>query len=98
MVLTHFWSCLSWIPWWVMIYMSLEGVILSFVRENWQNLPFLGRTRNSVPVPKREVPVPMGQRQSGTSTDQSGIGTHSLEKGWYRYRSKWYQYQCIQQP
>ena len=33
--------------------MSLEGVILSFVGEKLQNLPFLGKTRNSVPVPKK---------------------------------------------
>ena len=33
------------------MYMSLEGVILSFVGEKWQNLSFMGRTRNSVPVP-----------------------------------------------
>ena len=32
--------------------MSLEGEILSFVGEKWQNLPFLGITRNSVHVPK----------------------------------------------
>ena len=55
--------------------MSLEGVILSFVGEKGQNLPFLSRTRNSVPVPKRGVPVPIGQRQSGTGT----------KSWWYRY-------------
>ena len=32
--------------------MSLEGVILSFVGEKWQNLPFLPRTHTLVPVPK----------------------------------------------
>ena len=44
--------------------MSLEGVILSFVGEKWQNLSFLGKTRNlvPVPVPKKGVPVPIGQR------------------------------------
>ena len=55
--------------------MSLEGVILSFVGEKWQNLPFLGRTRNSVLVPKKGVLVPIGQRQSGTGT----------KSWWYRY-------------
>ena len=48
--------------------MSLEGVILSFVGVKLQNLPFLGRTGNSVPIPKRGVPVPIRQRQSGTGT------------------------------
>ena len=52
LILTHFWSCLSWIPWWVMIYMSLDGVIFVFVGEKWPNLSFLGRTHTLVPVPK----------------------------------------------
>ena len=78
--------------------MILEGVILSSVGEKWKKLPFLGRTRNSIPVPKRGVPVPIGQRQSGTGTDQSGTGTHSPVKDWYRYQSKLYQYRCFQQP
>ena len=59
--------------------MSLEGVILSFVGEKWKYLPFLGRTRNSVPVPKGGggggVPVPIGERKSGTDIDQSGTVT-----------------------
>ena len=55
--------------------MSLEGVILSFVGEKWQNMPFLGRTRNSVSILKRGVSVPIGQRQSGTGT----------KSWWYRY-------------
>ena len=50
---------------------------MSFVGEKWQNLSFLGKTHNSVLVPKVVVPVPIGQRQSGTGTDQSGTGTHS---------------------
>ena len=33
-----------------MIYKSLEGVILSFVGEKWQNLPFLGKARTLVSV------------------------------------------------
>ena len=32
--------------------MSLDGVILVFVGEKWQNLPFIGKTRILVPVPK----------------------------------------------
>ena len=44
---------------------------MSFMGEKWQNLPFLGKTHNLVPVPKVVVPVPIGQRQSGTSTDAS---------------------------
>ena len=55
--------------------MSLEGVIWSFEGEKWQNIPFLGRTRNSVLVPKRGISVPIGQRQSGTGT----------KSWWYRY-------------
>ena len=39
---------------------------MSFGGEKWQNLPFLGKTCNSVPVPKVVVSVPIGQRQSGT--------------------------------
>ena len=35
-----------------MIYVSLEGVILSFMGEKWQNRPFMGKTRTLVPVPK----------------------------------------------
>ena len=45
---------------------------MSYVGEKWQNLPVLGKTRNSVPIPKVVVLVPIGQRQSGTGTDQSG--------------------------
>ena len=66
--------------------MSLEGVIMNFLGEKWQNLPFLGRTRNSVSVPKKGVPVPIRQRQSGISTDQSGTDTHSPVKDSYQYR------------
>ena len=61
--------------------MSLEGVILSFMAEKWQNLSFLGRTRNSVPVPKGG---------GGGVT-----GTHGIEAKWHRYRSKWYRYRCF---
>ena len=32
--------------------MSLDEVILVFVGEKWQNLPFLSRNRTLVPVPK----------------------------------------------
>ena len=32
---------------------EFRGVILSFVGEKWKNLPFLGRTCNSVPVQKK---------------------------------------------
>ena len=39
--------------------MSLEGVILSFVGEKWQNMSFIGKTRNSVPVSIKVVPIPM---------------------------------------
>ena len=39
--------------------MSLKGIILSFVGEKWQILPFPGRTRTLVPVPKVRVPVPL---------------------------------------
>ena len=55
--------------------MSLEGEILSFVGEKWQNLSFLGRTRSSVMVPKRGVLIPIGQRQSGAGT----------KSWWYRH-------------
>ena len=58
---------------------------MSFVGEKWQDLPVLGKTRNSVPVPKVVLLVPIGQRQSGAGTDQSGIGTLSPVKDWYRY-------------
>ena len=37
----------------------------------WQKLPFLGKTHNSVSVPKVVVSVPIEQRQSGTGTDAS---------------------------
>ena len=40
--------------------------------ERWQNLPFLGRIRNSVSVAKKGG---TGTDQSGTNTDQSGTGT-----------------------
>ena len=43
--------------------------------ERWQNLPFLGRTRDSVPVPNRGGTGTHRQRQSVTGTNQSGIGT-----------------------
>ena len=49
---------------------------LSFMGEKWQNLPFLGRTRNSVLVPKVGIGT-HGQRQSGTGTDQSGTSTNA---------------------
>ena len=44
---------------------------MSFVGDKWQNMPFLGKTHNSVPVPKVVVSVPIGQRQSGIGTDAS---------------------------
>ena len=47
--------------------------------EKWQNLPFLGRTRNSVSVLKVGTGT-HGQRQSGTGTNQSGTGTHSQKR------------------
>ena len=63
---------------------EFRGSYLSFVGEKWQNLPFLGRTRTLVPVPKVGTGT-HGQRQSGTDThsqkrvgtgtDQSGTGT-----------------------
>ena len=59
---------------------------LSFMGEKWQNLPFLGRTRTLVPVPKVGTSN-HGPRQSGTGThsqkrvdtgtDQSGTGTNA---------------------
>ena len=52
---------------------------LSFVGEKWQNLPFLGRTRTLVPVPKVGTGT-HGQRQSGINTNQSGTGTHSQKR------------------
>ena len=60
--------------------MSLEGEILSFVGEKWQNLPLLGRTREWYGYQKLVVLVPIRQRQSGTGTDQSGTGTPSSIK------------------
>ena len=51
--------------------MSLEGEILSFVGEKWQNLLLLGRTREWYQYQKLVVPVPIGQRQSGTGTGAS---------------------------
>ena len=32
---THFWSCLSWIPWWDVRSMSLDEEMLIFVGEKW---------------------------------------------------------------
>ena len=53
--------------------------LLSFVGEKWQNLPFIGRTRTLVLVPKVGTST-HGQRQSGTCTNQSGTGTHSQKR------------------
>ena len=47
--------------------------------EKWQNMSFLGRTRNSILVSKVGTGT-HGQRQSDTGTDQSGIGTHSQKR------------------
>ena len=40
--------------------------------ERWQNLPFLDRICNSIPVAKK---VGTDTDQSGTGTDQSGTST-----------------------
>ena len=48
--------------------------------ERWQNLPFLGSTRDSVPVPNMGGTGTHSQRQSGISTNQSGTGTHYLKR------------------
>ena len=32
---THFWSCLRWIPWWDVRFMSLYEEMLIIVGENW---------------------------------------------------------------
>ena len=47
--------------------------------EKWQNLPFMGRARTLVLVPKVGTGT-HGQRKSGTCTNQSGTGTHSQKK------------------
>ena len=47
--------------------MSLGESYLSFEGEKWQNLPFLGKNRALVPVPKVGTGT-HGQRQSGTGT------------------------------
>ena len=44
--------------------------------ERWQNLPFLGSTRDSIPIPNRGGTDTHSQRQSGIGTNQSRTGTH----------------------
>ena len=46
---------------------EFRGSYLSFMGEKWQNLPFLGKTRVFVPVPKVGTGT-HGQRPSSTST------------------------------
>ena len=46
---------------------EFRGSYLSFEGEKWQNLPFMGKNRALVPLPKVGT-GPHGQRQSGTST------------------------------
>ena len=47
--------------------------------EKWQNLPFLGRTRTLVLVPKVGTST-HGERQNGACTNQSGTGTHPQKR------------------
>ena len=47
---------------------EFRGSYLSFVGEKWQNLPFLGKTRVLVLVPKVGIGT-HGQRPSGISTN-----------------------------
>ena len=47
--------------------------------EKWQNLPFLGKTCELVPIPKVGTGT-HGQRQSGTGTDQSDTDTLSQKR------------------
>ena len=50
--------------------------------ERWKNLPFLGSTRDLVPVPNKGGTGTHGQRQSGTSThSQKGVGTGTNQSG-----------------
>ena len=50
-----------------MRYMSLEEVIGVFEGEKWQNLPFLGKNRVLVPIPKVGTST-HGQRPSDIGT------------------------------
>ena len=54
--------------------MSLEEVMLSYVGGNWQNLPFLGRTRTLVPASK-----------VGTGTHCVERKWYQYQKKGYRY-------------
>ena len=64
---------------------EFRGSYLSFVGEKWKHMPFMGKTRVLVPVPKvgtgthGQRPIGTGthgQRPSGTGTIVSGTGTH----------------------
>ena len=74
--------------------MGLEGVILSFVGKKWKNLSFLGRTRNSIPVPKnggggggyrypwdRGKVVPISIKVVPVPTHQKRVGVSTDQSG-----------------